>query len=132
MTVSEILQLSAAGFSAAEIKAMGNMSKEQPKDKPKEQPKEPEKKDEHNNDFSAQLAEINKRLDALFEKKEEKPEQKTENTEQKDNGDVLALLQSLNMNSQRYDLPPKYDPEKALAAAYCEVMGGATQEGEKK
>lgn len=124
MTVSEILQLSAAGFSAAEIKAMGNISKEQPK--------EPEKKDVQNNDFSAQLAEINKRLDLLFEKKEEKPEQKTETTEQKDNGDVLALLQSLNMNSQRYDLPPKYDPEKALAAAYCEVMGGATQEGDAK
>lgn len=132
MTVSEILQLSAAGFSAAEIKAMGNMSKEQPKDKPKEQPKEPEKKDEQNNDFSAQLAEINKRLDALFEKKEENAEQKSEAIEQKDNGDVLALLQSLNMNNQRYDLPPKYDPEKALAAAYCEVMGGSTQEGEKK
>ena len=132
MTVSEILQLSAAGFSAAEIKAMGNMSKEQHKDKPKEQPKEPEIKDEQSNDFSAQLAEINRRLDALFDKKEVKPEQKTEATEQKDNGDVLALLQSLNMNSQRYDIPPKYDPEKALAAAFCEVMGGATQEGDKK
>lgn len=132
MTVSEILQLSAAGFSAAEIKAMGNMSKEQSKDKPKEQPKEPEKNVKQNNDFSAQLAEINKRLDALFEKKEERQEQKSEVAEQKDNGDVLTLLQSLNMNSQRYDLPPKYGPEKALAAVYCEVMGGATQEGEKK
>ena len=128
MTVNEILQLSAAGFTKTEIMAMSKASTGEPK----EQPKEPEKKDEQNNDFSEQLAEINRRLDALFEKKEEKPEQKTEATDQKDSGDVLALLQSLNMNSQRYDLPPKYDPEKALAAAYCEVMGGATQEGEKK
>lgn len=132
MTVNEILQLSAAGFTKAEIMAMSKVSTGEPKEKPKEQPKEPEKKDEQNNDFSAQLAEITKQLATLVEAKEQKKEPEKEQPEQKDKDDVLALLQSLNMNNQRYDLPPKYDPEKALAAAYCEVMGGATQEGDKK
>ena len=42
----------------------------------------------------------------------------------KDNTDVLALLQSMNVAGQRYDLPPQYDPEKALAGALDLVMNG--------
>lgn len=132
MTINEILQLSAAGFTKAEIMAMSNVSTGEPKDKPKEQPKEPEKKIEQNNDFSAQLAEMQKQLAALVEAQGQKAEPEKKQPEQKDNDDVLVLLQSLNMSTQRYDLPPKYDPEKALAAAYCEVMGGTPQEGDNK
>ena len=43
----------------------------------------------------------------------------------KDSTDVLALLQSMNVAGQRYDLPPQYDPEKALAGALDAVMNGA-------
>lgn len=128
MTVNEILQLSAAGFTKTEIMAMSNVSTGEPKDKPKE----PEKKIEQNNDFSAQLAEMQKQIAALVEAQGQKTEPEKKQPEQKDNDDVLALLQSLNMTAQRYDLPPKYDPEKALAAAYCEVMGGTPQEGDNK
>ena len=50
------------------------------------------------------------------------PEKKEE--PKKDSTDVLALLQSMNVAGQRYDLPPQYDPEKALAGALDVVMNG--------
>ena len=115
MTVSEILQLTAAGFSKAEILAMGKTDSETPEEK-KEVLKPEEKKDAATPDFAAALDAINKRLDALAEKKAE--------PEKKDSTDVLALLQSMNVASQRYDLPPQYDPEKALAGALDVVMNG--------
>ena len=119
MTVSDILQLSAAGFSKAEILAMSNADTGKHEQK-EEGGKTEEKKDSHE-DFAAALAEINKRLDELAEKKAE-PEKKEE--PKKDNTDVLALLQSMNVAGQRYDLPPQYDPEKALAGALDLVMNG--------
>lgn len=117
MTVSEILQLSAAGFSKAEILAMSKADGGEPEEteKPKETAKHEERKDRYEN-FAEALAQINKRLDDLTEKKSE-PEKK--------DTDVLALLQSMNMSGQRYDLPPQYDPEKALAGALDVVMNGA-------
>ena len=119
MTVSDILQLSAAGFSKAEILAMSNADTGKHEQK-EEGGKLEEKKDRHE-DFAAALAEINKRLDALTQTKAE-PEKKEE--PKKDNTDVLALLQSMNVAGQRYDLPPQYDPEKALAGALDVVMNG--------
>ena len=119
MTVSDILQLSAAGFSKAEILAMSNADTGKHEQK-EEEGKAEEKKDRHE-DFAAALAEINKRLDALTQAKAE-PEKKEE--PKKDNTDVLALLQSMNVAGQRYDLPPQYDPEKALAGALDLVMNG--------
>ena len=124
MTVSDILQLSAAGFSKAEILAMSNADTGKHEQK-EEGGKLEEKKDRHE-DFAAALAEINKRLDALTQTKEE-PEKKEE--PKKDNTDVLALLQSMNVAEQSYDLPPQYDPEKALAGALDAVMNG-TKKGE--
>ena len=115
MTVSDILQLSAAGFSKAEILAMSNADT----GKQKEEGGKPEEKNEAvalSADFAKALDEINKRLDALTQAKEEP---------KKDNTDVLALLQSMNVSGQRYDLPPQYDPEKALAGALDAVMNGA-------
>lgn len=123
MTVSEILQLTAAGFSKAEILAMGKTGDGTPEEKPEE------KKEVVTPDFAAALDAINKRLDALAEKKAE-PEKKEE-PEKKDSTDVLALLQAMNMNGQRYDLPPQYDPEKALAGALDAVMNGEKR-GEEK
>ena len=118
MTVSDILQLSAAGFSKAEILAMSNA--DTGKHEQKEDVGKPgEKKDRHE-DFAAALAEINKRLDALTQTKEEPKKEEPK----KDNTDVLALLQSMNAAGQRYDLPPQYDPEKALAGALDLVMNG--------
>ena len=117
MTVSDILQLSAAGFSKAEILAMSNADIGKQKD---EGVKPEEKKDSHE-DFAAALAEINKRLDALTQAKEEPKKEEPK----KDSADVLALLQSMNVAGQRYDLPPQYDPEKALAGALDAVMNGA-------
>lgn len=119
MTVSEILQLTAAGFSKAEILAMSNTDGGTTEEK-KDVVKPEEKKDRHE-EFAAALAEINKRLDALAENKAE-PEKKEE--PKKDSTDVLALLQSMNIAGQRYDLPPQYDPEKALAGALDLVMNG--------
>ena len=119
MTVSDILQLSAAGFSKAEILAMSNA------DTGKEEGSKPEEKKETvalSADFAKALDEINKRFDALTQTKAE-PEKKEE--PKKDNTDVLALLQSMNVAGQRYDLPPQYDPEKALAGALDAVMNGA-------
>ena len=123
MTVSDILQLSAAGFSKAEILAMSTA--DTGKHEQKEEGAKPEVKKETealSADFAKALDEINKRLDALTLTKEE-PEKKEE--PKKDNTDVLALLQSMNVAGQRYDLPPQYDPEKALAGALDAVMNGA-------
>ena len=119
MTVSDILQLSAAGFSKAEILAMSNADTGKHEQK-EEEGKAEEKKDRHE-DFAAALAEINKRLDALTQAKEEPKKEEPK----KDNTDVLALLQSMNVAGQRYDLPPQYDPEKALAGALDVVLNGA-------
>ena len=122
MTVSDILQLSAAGFSKAEILAMSNA--DTGKHEQKEEVSKPEEKKETgalSADFAKALDEINKRLDALTQTKAE-PEKKEE--PKKDNTDVLALLQSMNAAGQRYDLPPQYDPEKALAGALDLVMNG--------
>ena len=118
MTVSDILQLSAAGFSKAEILAMSNADTGKHEQK-EEGGKTEEKKDRHE-EFAAALAEINKRLDALTQAKEEPKKEEPK----KDNTDVLALLQSMNVAGQRYDLPPQYDPEKALAGALDLVMNG--------
>ena len=121
MTVSDILQLSAAGFSKAEILAMSNadIGKHEQKE---EGGKHEEKKEtvELSADFAKALDEINKRLDALTQAKEEPKKEEPK----KDNTDVLALLQSMNVAGQRYDLPPQYDPEKALAGALDVVMNG--------
>ena len=118
MTVSDILQLSAAGFSKAEILAMSNA--DTGKHEQKEEGSKPEEKKDRHEDFAAALAEINKRLDALTQAKEEPKKEEPK----KDNTDVLALLQSMNVAGQRYDLPPQYDPEKALAGALDLVMNG--------
>lgn len=119
MTVSDILQLSAAGFSKAEILAMSNAGTV--KHEQKEEGGNPEEKRDSHEDFAVALAEINKRLDALTQAKEEPKKEEPK----KDNTDVLALLQSMNVAGQRYDLPPQYDPEKALAGALDAVMNGA-------
>ena len=118
MTVSDILQLSAAGFSKAEILAMSNA--DTGKHEQKEEGGKPEEKKDRHEDFAAALAEINKRLDALTQTKEEPKKEEPK----KDSTDVLALLQSMNVAGQRYDLPPQYDPEKALAGALDLVMNG--------
>ena len=121
MTVSDILQLSAAGFSKAEILAMSNA--DTGKHEQKEEGGKPEEKKETgalSADFAKALDEINKRLDALTQAKEEPKKEEPK----KDNTDVLALLQSMNVAGQRYDLPPQYDPEKALAGALDVVMNG--------
>ena len=121
MTVSDILQLSAAGFSKAEILAMCNT--DTGKHEQKEEEGKPEEKKETvalSANFAKALDEINKRLDALTQAKEEPKKEEPK----KDNTDVLALLQSMNVAGQRYDLPPQYDPEKALAGALDLVMNG--------
>ena len=121
MTVSDILQLSAAGFSKAEILAMSNA--DTGKHEQKEDGAKPEEKKETvalSGDFAKALDEINKRLDALTQAKEEPKKEEPK----KDSTDVLALLQSMNVAGQRYDLPPQYDPEKALAGALDLVMNG--------
>lgn len=120
MTVSDILQLSAAGFSKSEILAMSNADTGKHEQK-NEGSKPEEKKETGSADFAKALDDINKRLDALVQTKAE-PEKKEE--PKKDSTDVLALLQSMNMAGQRYDLPPKYSPDDALAGALDAVMNG--------
>lgn len=125
MTVSDILQLSAAGFSKAEILAMSNA--DTGKHEQKDEGAKPEEKKNRHEDFATALAEINRRLDALTQKKEEPKKEEPK----KDSTDVLALLQSMNMAGQRYDLPPQYNPEDALAGALDAVMNGA-KKGDSK
>lgn len=117
MTVSEILQLTAAGFSKAEILAMNKTASGKSEEKKEEVAKPEEKKETGEPDFAKALDEINKRLDALTAKKEE--------PEKKDNTDVLALLQAMNVNGQRYDLPPQYDVEESLAVSLDTALNGA-------
>ena len=125
MTVSDILQLSAAGFSKAEILAMSNA--DTGKHEQKDEGAKPEEKKNRHEDFATALVEINKRLDALTQKKEEPKKEESK----KDSADVLALLQSMNMAGQRYDLPPQYNSEDALAGALDAVMNGA-KKGDNK
>ena len=119
MTVNEVLQLSAAGFSKAEILAMSNADSGSTEQK-REGATPEEKKDVATTDFAKAFEELSNRLEALMQKEEPKKEEP-----KKDNTDVLALLQSMNMAGQRYDLPPQYNPEDALAGALDAVMNGA-------
>lgn len=125
MTVNEVLQLSAAGFSKAEILAMSKADSGSTEQK-REGATPEEKKDVATTDFAKAFEELSNRLEALMQKEEPKKEEP-----KKDNTDVLALLQSMNMAGQRYDLPPQYDPEKALAGALDAVMNGA-KKGDNK
>ena len=122
MTISDILQLSAAGFSKAEILAMSGVGTGTAEQKKEGATPEEKKETVASADFAKALDDINKRLDALAQTKAE-PEKKEE--PKKDSTDVLALLQSMNVAGQRYDLPPQYNPEDALAGALDAVMNGA-------
>ena len=125
MTVNEVLQLSAAGFSKAEILAMSKADSGSTEQKREDATPE-EKKDVATTDFAKAFEELSNRLEALMQKEEPKKEEP-----KKDNTDVLALLQSMNMAGQRYDLPPQYNPEDALAGALDAVMNG-TKKGDSK
>ena len=119
MTVNEVLQLTAAGFSKAEILAMNNADSGSTEQKREDATPE-EKKDVATTDFAKAFEEFSNRLEALMQKEEPKKEEP-----KKDNTDILALLQSMNVAGQRYDLPPQYNPEEALAGALDAVMNGA-------
>ncbi len=125
MTVNEVLQLSAAGFSKAEILAMSNADSGSTEQK-REGTTPEKKKDVATPDFAKAFEELSERLEALMQKEEPKKEEP-----KKDSTDVIALLQSMNMAGQRYDLPPQYNPEEALAGALDAVMNGA-KKGDSK
>lgn len=125
MTVNEVLQLSAAGFSKAEILAMSKADSGSTEQKREDATPE-EKKDVATPDFAKAFEELSERLEALMQKEEAKKEEP-----KKDSTDVIALLQSMNMAGQRYDLPPQYNPEDALAGALDAVMNGA-KKGDSK
>lgn len=125
MTVNEVLQLSAAGFSKAEILAMSKADSGSTEQKREDATPE-EKKDVATPDFAKAFEELSERLEALMQKEEAKKEEP-----KKDSTDVVALLQSMNMAGQRYDLPPQYNPEEALAGALDAVMNGA-KKGDSK
>ena len=125
MTVNEVLQLSAAGFSKADILAMSNADSGSTEQK-REGATPEEKKDVATIDFAKAFEELSERLEALMQKEEPKKEEP-----KRDTTDVIALLQSMNMAGQRYDLPPQYNPEDALAGALDAVMNG-TKKGDSK
>ena len=125
MTVNEVLQLSAAGFSKAEILAMSKADSGSTEQKREDATPE-EKKDVATTDFAKAFEELSERLEALMKKEEPKKEEP-----KRDTNDVIALLQSMNMAGQRYDLPPQYNPEDALAGALDAVMNG-TKKGDSK
>ena len=125
MTVNEVLQLSAAGFSKAEILAMSKADSGSTEQKREDATPE-EKKDVATTDFAKAFEELSERLEALMQKEEPKKEEP-----KRDTTDVIALLQSMNMAGQRYDLPPQYNPEDALAGALDAVMNG-TKKGDSK
>lgn len=125
MTVNEVLQLSAAGFSKAEILAMSKADSGSTEQKREDATPE-EKKDVATTDFAKAFEELSERLEALMQKEEPKKEEPKRGTT-----DVIALLQSMNMAGQRYDLPPQYNPEDALAGALDAVMNG-TKKGDSK
>lgn len=125
MTVNEVLQLSAAGFSKAEILAMSKADNGSTEQKREDATPE-EKKDVATTDFAKAFEELSERLEALMQKEEPKKEEPKRGTT-----DVITLLQSMNMAGQRYDLPPQYNPEDALAGALDAVMNG-TKKGDSK
>ena len=125
MTVNEVLQLSAAGFSKAEILAMSKADSGSTEQKREDATPE-EKKDVATTDFAKAFEELSERLEALMQKEEPKKEEP-----KRDTTDVIALLQSMNMAGQRYDLPSQYNPEDALAGALDAVMNG-TKKGDSK
>lgn len=125
MTVNEVLQLSAAGFSKAEILAMSNADSGSTEQK-REGTTPEKKKDVATPDFAKAFEELSERLEALMRKEEPKKEEP-----KKDSTDVITLLQTMNMAGQRYDLPPQYNPEEALAGALDAVMNGA-KKGDSK
>lgn len=131
MTVNEVLQLSAAGFSKAEILAMSKADSGSTEQKREDDTPE-EKKDVATTDFAKAFEKLSERLEALMQKEEPKKRGTEERgTEERDTTDVIALLQSMNMAGQRYDLPPQYNPEDALAGALDAVMNG-TKKGDSK
>ena len=135
MTVNEVLQLSAAGFSKAEILAMSKADSGSTEQKREDATPE-EKKDVATTDFAKAFEELSERLEALMKKEEPKKEEPKKEEPKKeepkrDTNDVIALLQSMNMAGQRYDLPPQYNPEDALAGALDAVMNG-TKKGDSK
>ena len=125
MTVNEVLQLSAAGFSKAEILAMSKADSGSTEQKREDATPE-EKKDVATTDFAKAFEKLSERLEALMQKEEPKKEEP-----KRDTTDAIALLQSMNMAGQRYDLPPQYNPEDALAGALDAVMNG-TKKGDSK
>ena len=130
MTVNEVLQLSAAGFSKAEILAMSKADSGSTEQKREDATPE-EKKDVATTDFAKAFEELSERLEALMQKEEPKKEEPKKEEPKRGTTDVIALLQSMNMAGQRYDLPPQYNPEDALAGALDAVMNG-TKKGDSK
>ena len=152
LTIDNILMLSAAGYTKAEINALATAAAgvQKPDAKPEQKqdtpvditaqlsaisqqltaltaPKpdvKPEQKQDAPVDITAQLSAISQQLTALTAPKPDvKPEQKQT--------DVLALLQSMNVSGQRYDLPPQYDVEKNLASYFSDMIGGEKEKGDK-
>ena len=126
LTFDNILQLTAAGYTKAEILAMSNAAKHQKKEPETEAVKQPTTS---TTDSIAEFTEVLKAFLAqkLEQKPEEKPEQKPE---QKPDADMIRLLQAMNVQGQRYDLPPKYDVQDKLDVYFAEMMGGE-KKGEK-
>lgn len=126
LSIENILALSAAGYTKDEINALATASDNVQSE---EQPKREEPKKEQTSSFaeqlSAQLANINERLNALAASQ---PKAQTK----PDNSDMMALLQSMNVNAQRYDLPPQYDVQKKLDNYFAEMVGGSVENGGKK
>ena len=119
LTIDNILMLSAAGYTKAEINALATAAAGVQKPDAK-----PEQKQDTPVDITAQLSAISQQLTALTAPKPDvKPEQKQT--------DVLALLQSMNVSGQRYDLPPQYDVEKNLASYFSDMIGGEKEKGDK-
>lgn len=152
VTIDDILMLSAAGYTKAEINALATAAAGVP-----EQDAKPEQKQDASVDIATQLSAISQQLATLTAPKQDaKPEQKPETSvditaqlsaisqqltaltapkpdakpEQKQT-DVLSILQSMNVSAQRYDLPPEYDVEKNLASYFSDMIGGAEKKGDK-
>lgn len=145
LTIDNILLLSAAGYTKSEINALAMAAEGKEKEKQKaEKPqpadlqtqlaslmaqlgatqskKESDKSEAQSGDITAQLTRLTEQVAALTEQKKEEPK--------RNETDIVALLQSMNVNNQRYDLPPQYDVEKQLGAYFGELIGGKKEKEE--
>ena len=130
VTFDKISALASAGFTKQEIAQMLG-SNEQPAQEQKKQSAQRAEQTKQENDFATLLQQMSDRMAKLEEQLSALP-QTDQKPKTQETNKVLELLQSINVSNQKYDLPPQYNVEEALAKHYTAIMNGDNRESEDK